>query len=290
MGVVILSRKKWYERVEIDRVTKDYVKTNCKITKREFELLEIIHDRKLVRRDMLEIISPSYRGLGNSRTRIINRSINKLFQMSCVDKVHERQEFMSGNYPATISIDKCGSIILGIQHKPRIKHMKSIVNGRAMITRKLPSNYRHIHGVNRIEVDTILFCEDTGSEIIRWVHENPQELHYANERVVVIPDIGMELKIAQKPFYAFIEYDTGSESKREREPPIIRDKIIKYKKYKLSRLWENEYPRFPMLLLVTEDENRTEFFNRKCKENGLLGLGIYYENYRTFLERLASKA
>lgn len=239
---------------------------------------------------MLEIISPSYRNLGINRTRIMNRSINKLFKNMCIDKIHEKQEFSSGNTPAILSLDRAGSIILGIQHKSRIKHIKSIVNGRTRITRKLPSNYRHIHGVNRIEMETILFCEDTGNEIVRWVHEKPQELHYANERVVVIPDLGVELKIAQKPFYAFIEYDTGSESKREREPPIIRDKIIKYKKYKLSRLWENEYPRFPMLLLVTEDENRTEFFNRKCKENGLLGLGIYYENYRTFLERLADKA
>lgn len=244
----------------------------------------------MVRRDMLEIISPSYRNLGSSRTRLMNRSVNKLFTNMCLDKVHEKQEFTSGNTPAILSLDRAGSLILGIPHKQRIKHIKSIVNGQTRITRRLPANYRHIHGVNQLEVDTILFCEETGNEIVRWVHEKPQELHYGNEKVVVIPDVGLELKVRQKPFYAFIEYDTSSENSGYKEPPIIRDKVIKYKKYKLSRLWESEYPRFPFLIFVGEDEKRIEFWNRKCKENGLLGIGVYYENYRTFLERLAEKA
>jgi hypothetical protein len=283
-------RKSWYEREEAEKVTKDWVKLYCKITDRERELLEIINQRKMVRRDMLEIISPSYRNLGDSRTRLMNRSVNKLFSNMCIDKVHEKQDFSSGNTPAILSLDRAGSLILGIPHRQRIKHIKSVVNGQTRITRRLPANYRHIHGVNQLEVETILFCEKTGSKIIRWHHEKPQELHYGNEKVVVIPDIGLELKVRQKPFYAFIEYDTGSENISHKEPKTISDKVIKYKKYKLSKLWEKDYPKFPMLLLVTEDEKRTQFFNRKCKENGLLGLGIYYENYRAFLERLADKA
>jgi len=286
------TRKGWYERPweETEKITLDFVKTNCKITKREKELLKIINERKMVRRDMLEIISPSYRYLGENRTRLINRSVKKLFHNMCIDKINERQEFNSGNTPAILSLDRAGSIILGVKHKRRIKHVKSIVNGQTEITRRLPSNYRHINGVNQLEVDTILFCEDTGSELVEWVHEKPQELHYGVERLIVIPDIGMTLKLNTehpKTFYAFIEFDTGSEGIREKEPKIIRDKIIKYKKYKLSRLWENDYPKFPMILLVTEDEKRTDFFNKKCRENGLLGLGIYYENYKEFLKRLA---
>lgn len=282
-------KSKWYEREQVEKINSDWVKLNCKITRREKELLEIIKNRKMVRRDMLEIISPSYRNIGDNRTLVLNKSIRKLFVKNCIDKAHESKGFQSGNTPAILSLDRAGSMILGVKHKPRIKHVKSVVNGKPYTTRRLPANFRHINGVNQLEVDTILFCEEKGWDIVRWIHEKPQELHYGGEKVVVIPDIAMELKTNTEPsksFIAFIEFDTGSESIREKEPRIIRDKVIKYKKYKLSKLWENDFQVFPVLILVTEDEKRTAFFNRKCKENGLVGLGVYYENYKKFLERL----
>src|SRR5690606_31610942 len=143
---------------------------NCKITNREMELLEIIRDRKLVRRDMLEIISPSYRNIGSSRTRIMNRSIKKLFKNMCIDKAHENQLLGEGNTPAIVSLDKAGSMLLGMKHKPRIRRDKKIVNGRSYFVRKLPINYRHINGVNRLEVETILTLDELGGEITQWVH------------------------------------------------------------------------------------------------------------------------
>lgn len=237
---------------------------------------------------MLEIISPSYRnaGTGSARTKILNNSLRKLFMKNCIDKAHESQAFFSGNTPAVLSLDRAGSMILGVKHRERIRQIKSVVNGKEYTTRRLPSNYRHINGVNQLEVETILFCEEKDFQIVRWIHEKPQKLHYGDETITVIPDVSVELKINGKPFYAFIEYDTGSESVRETEPRTIRDKVIKYKKYKLSRLWENDYDAFPMLLLITEDWKRTQFFNQKCRENGLLGLGVYHEKYTEFLERL----
>lgn len=281
----------WYEREQIKRVDMDWVVTNCRITDREFELLEIINDRKLVRRDMLEVISPSYRYLGDNRTRIMNRSINKLFKSMVLDKVHEPQRFMEGNTPAIVALDRAGSLILGVPHKQRIKYIKNITGGSEYIRRELPSNFQHINGINQIEVDTISFCEDTGSELIEWVHEKPVELYYGQDKVSLIPDISMKLKLVRNDsdaFCAFIEFDTGTESIRYREPPIIRDKIIKYRKYMLSKLWENEYPKFPFLLLVTQDEKRIDFFNKKCRENGVAGLGVYYKNYKKFLYKLSN--
>jgi len=242
----------WWEREEVERVTLDWVKTNCKITDRELELLKIINERKLVRRDMLEIISPSYRELGKNRTRIINRSIKKLFKNMCIDKTHEKQSLGEGNTPAILSVDKAGSIILGVKHKPRIKKVKKTVNDWHYFIRQLPINYRHINGINRLEVETILTLNEIGGEIIEWVHERPYELHYGQERLTVIPDVVAKLKFNTehpKEFYAYIEFDTGSENVGYKEPPIIRDKIIKYKKYKLSKLWEGEYPHFPIILL-----------------------------------------
>lgn len=284
-------RRGWYEREEVQKVNLDWVKTNCKLTSREKELLQLVYDRKLVRRDHLEIISKAYRYSGENRTRLLNRAIKKLYMKMCLDKVHEVQEIGRGNNPCIVGLDKGGSILLNVPHRKRITHAKSLVNGKSYITRSLPANYRHINGINQLEVDTILFCEGTENEIISWVHEKPQELHFGQEKVVVIPDIRMELKINTEPsksFYAFIEFDTGSESRGYKEPPIIRDKIIKYRKYKVSKLWNEEYPYFPYLIFVTEDEKRIAFFNKKCKENGLRGVAVYYKNYANFLNKLAT--
>ena len=273
-------RRGWYERQEIQRVTLDWIKANCKITDREMELLQIVKERKLVRRDMLEIISPSYRKLGKGRTKILNKSIRKLFEGNCLDKIHEELGG-GGNNPCTVALDKGGSLLLGVSHRKRISHRVE----RGYMKRSLPANYRHVNGVNKLEVETILFCEDTGSEILYWTHEEPQELHYGQEKVVVIPDVRVALKMRDKPFYAFIEYDTGSEDRRNKNDfPTIRDKLIKYKKYKISKLWDTPY--FPVILFVTEDDKRIPYVNKKIKELGLEGWGIYYENYKAFLERL----
>lgn len=282
-----IKRKGWYERPYIQKINLDWIKTNCRVTDREMEILKIIKDRKLVRRDHLEVISPSYRITGENRTKILNKSIGKLFRKHCIDKIHEERELgKGGNNPCVVALDRGGSLLLGIAHKRRIIHH----NSGEYLKRSLPSNYRHINGVNQLEVDTILFCEDANSEILAWHHEKPQELYYGQEKVIVIPDVGMTLKLNTEPprhLYAFIEFDTSSENRGYKEPPILRDKIIKYKKYKLSKLWEKEYPRFPLLVFVCEDEDRIKFWSKKCKENGLASVGVYHTRFREFLERIA---
>jgi predicted HTH transcriptional regulator len=277
------SRRGWYEREETEKVTLDWVKTHCRLTNREMELLEIIRDRKLVKRDHLEIISPSYRKAGDNRTEILNRSIRKLFRSMCIDKVHETRELgKGGNNPCTVALDRGGSVILGISHKRRILHRKE----GGYLRRVLPTNFRHINGVNQLEVETIILLEEIGGEILEWTHEKPQELHYSQEKVVVIPDVRVELKLREKPFYAFIEYDTGSEDRRNTTDfPTIREKLLKYKRYKMSKLWDTPY--FPVMLFVTEDDKRIPYVNKKLKELGLEGWGIYHENYTEFMERLA---
>lgn len=285
------SGGKWYERQETKKITLDWVKTNCKFTEREKELLQLVYDRKLVRRDHLEIISPSYRSIQDKDVRrvLICRAIKKMYQRMCLDKVHEPQEIGKGNTPSIVSIDKGGSILLGVSHKQRISHTSSLVNGVEYITRSLPANYRHINGVNQLEVETILLCEETGVDILRWDHEVSKKFYHGEEMIHVIPDVFMEINLKKKPLLAYIEYDTGAESIRYKEPPIIRDKVIKYRKYKISKLWvEDKLPYFPIILLVTEDIKRIKFFKDKCKENGLEGYGVYSENYNKLLRYLFS--
>ena len=282
---------RWNEREEVQRVTSDWVKMNCKLTEREKELLRLVYDRKLVRRDHLEVISSSFRKIESNRTRLLNRAVKKLYKNMCLDKTHEQQAIGSGNSPAIVAIDKAGSIILDVPHRRRIIQEKTLSKGKWYVARRLPANYRHINGVNQLEVDTINFCEQSGSSIVRWEHEVGKEFHFGAEKVHVIPDVTSELEIRNKTFLMFIEFDTGTENLRYKDSfPVIHEKILKYRKYKVSKLWESEYSSFPILLLVTEDDKRISYFNEKCKENGLIGFGVYYKNYTNFLKRLETLA
>lgn len=289
------SREHWYERVETKKVTKDWIKLNCKLTEREKELLPIIYERKLVRRDHLEIISPTYRKLGKNRTSLLNRAIKKLFKAMIFDKVHERQEIGKGCNPSTVSIDRAGSLILGVPHKKRIIHRSTSLKGKEYISRSLPANFRHINGVNQLEVDTILFCEENNYEIVEWKLEQPKSFQFNDEKIVLIPDVLVVLKVNGHNLAFFIEYDTGSEGLREPEPKIIKDKILKYKRYKSSQIWmAEEWQKhfsqsiFPFLLFVSEqeDKRRVDFFNRISKEYKVKGLGMYSENYSSVLDKL----
>lgn len=288
-----MTRKRWYEREEIKRATKDWVDLNCKLTVREEELLQLIYDRKLVRRDYLEIISPSYRTLGKNRSLILNRAINKLFKLNIIDKVHESMDIGKGNSPAIIAIDKCGSIILGVTHRKRIIHKYSEHGGKLYLKRELPINHRHINCVNKLEVETILLCEKHGYEILEWQLEKANSFTYMNEANILIPDVLLVIRAHDEKLPIYIEYDTGTEGIREKEPRAIKDKILKYKRFKLSNIWVNQEwqihfdsPVFPLVLFVTEDEKRIDFFKRKSNEHSVKSLSIYHDKYSNVLKEL----
>jgi hypothetical protein len=201
-----------------------------------------------------------------------------------LDKVHEVQEIGMGNTPCIVAIDKGGSILLGVPHKYRITHKLSKVKETSYITRILPLNYRHVNGVNQCEVDTILFCEDTNNELLKWEVEVSATFFYNNEKISLITDAFVELKFGARNCLIFLEYDTGSENaRRTTDFPIIYNKLVNYRRYFRSSVWQDKYKVFPLLLLVTEDGNRIEYFNKKCKELGLRGYGVYYEKYTNAL-------
>lgn len=295
-----MGKKGWYEREEVPSINHDWVQLHCKnITNREMDLLRIVNERKLVRRDHLEIIHEEYRKAGDTRTSILNRSISKLFQKLCLDKVHEEAEYRSGNLPAVVALDRAGALILGLdkKFKRRIKHDElRIINTKKHIFRELPSNYPHIHGVNQLEVDTILLCEELGIDIVRWdLEEKNTRLFMYNERYILIPDVFLLLRVNNKPFIAYIEYDTGKEDFRYKDKyPTLREKLEKYQKYKLSRTWKNEkwaeISPFPLLIFVAEDKKRIPYVNDKGKLLGLKVLAIhsseFQDNLKTLLKAL----
>ena len=255
--------------------------------------MQLVYDRKLVRRDHLEVISPSYRKLGVSKTRLMNRAIKKMYKSMILDKAHEKQDIGKGNNPAFVSVDKAASLILGVPHKRRIIHRVSKHKGNEYIVRSLPSNVQHINGVNKLEVETILLCDEKRYEILDWQLEKPKTFNYSDEKVVLIPDVLMLLDIEGKRLAAFIEFDTGSEGLREKNPQVLSDKLIKYKRYKSSQLWTEEKWQeyfevkiFPLLLFVTLDEKRIDFWNRKSKELGVKSVAMYIDKYVDVLKKL----
>lgn len=283
------SKKSWYARNEKNRITKEYVDNYCKITDRELRLLKIIHERKMVRRDLLEIISSDYRDLGSNRTRILNRSLDKLFQNLCIDKIHEKQDFKKGNKPMIVALDKAGSILLDVKHKSRIKRTKTIVNGELIYIREIPNSFAHSHGINLIECQSILYCDKNNITITEWSIEKPIRFIYGMSEVFLIPDVRFCLKSNTDDFkdiYGYIEYDTGSENIRHKKPKIIIEKIDKYSKVFNSGYWKSFTDKLPILIFVTEDKKRIKFFNDLCKEKGVFGIGTYSKNYPQVFDRI----
>lgn len=283
-----MSKRGWYSREEVNRISQDWISMNCKnITNREKELLRIVWERKMVRRDHLEVIHPLYRNVGDRRTSVLNRSITKLFRKMCLDKAHEEAEFMKGNTPAVVAIDKAGAFLLGKKFRRRIKQNKRLINGETFVFRSLPTNYRHIHGVNELEVKTIELCQNKGFSLIRWdlEQENAQKLSFS-EKFTIIPDIFTIIKADNKPFLAFIEYDTGSEDNRYKDKfPTLREKLEKYQQYMRSGVWKKQWwatkikTGFPILLFVTEDERRIDYINKKGKSLGIRVVAMHTNEY-----------
>lgn len=206
-----------------------------------------------------------------------------------IDKVHEKQVLGSGNKPCVLALDRAGSLFLKVSHRQRITQEKKLVKGRTYVFRQLPNYFRHVNGINQMEVDTILLGEKSDVEIERWQHERGREFQFGDEKILVVPDVYTILRSRGRPIYFYIEYDTGSEDRGRKDHfPTIYNKIIKYRKYKVSELWRDHAETFPVILFVTEDERRVDYFNKKCRENGLQGWGILPENYSEFIEHYTS--
>lgn len=259
------------------------------------ELLHIIQRRKLVRRDHLEIISPEYRYL-KDRTRTLNKSLSKLFQRMCIDKYHEEMEYMAGDSPAIIALDRAGTILLSrylnkdLRHSKKIDHIKKIYGNKTYYIRKLAVPFAHIHGVNQLEFETINLCEEIGANLLVWNLEYENYRKYgADQEAGIKPDVFMIIRVDNKPFVAYIEYDNGTEDKHQTKSiPYLTDKLKKYRMYMLSKEWGREnwfdlYPHFPPIIFVVQTKQRVGVLEEKAKELKLNLIAITKDNYQHML-------
>jgi hypothetical protein len=287
------KRTGWYDRIEHSKISQEWVRLHCKnVTKRELELLKIVYYRKLLRRDHLEIIHSGYRNL-SQRTNVLNRSINKLFSLSCLDKVHEEAEFMKGNFPAILSVDRAGAILINKPYKQRIPTKKRVIGNETIIFREIPNSLIHTNGINKLEVDTILFTEEHGYKF-KWrlERDNYKEFFWNKEKIGLKPDVLLILNADNKIYFFFIEYDTGTEDNRHAKNfPTLLHKMENYHKYKSIGQWKSEdwakkfNAPFPLVLFVTEDEKRIEYIKEKGGKIGLRVDAVLSSNY---IEGLAS--
>lgn len=290
-------RRSWYERNEEHRISEDWVKLHCKnITKREKRLLEIVYERRIVRRDHLEIIHEDYRNIPR-RTNVINRSIKKLFDCMALDKVHEKPEFMEGNLPAIVAIDKAGSIILNKPFKRRIKQEKRIINQKEMIFREIPPNFSHFHGINALETITIQWILSKNYKF-KWflAQYNEKRFKFNQEDVILIPDVFVVINANNSIFLFFLEYDTGTEDRGNKSRfPVIDEKLDKYRRYKATGVWKEEWwakqvvTGFPLMLFVTEDPYRIDHINKESKKMGLHVDAILVSDYTKKLDSLVER-
>ena len=247
----------------------------------------------MVRRDHLEFLHEGYRDIPR-RTNVLNRSIKKLFEKMCLDKAHEESEYLKGNKPCILSVDRAGCILLDKPYRKRFETEKRFLKGKEYVFRKIPSHYNHIHGVNKLEIETLEFCVDNNFKKVIWQLEedNIKSFEFNKEKIIVKPDVFVILNVG-KPLVYFIEYDTGSENRGYVNSfPTILEKLEKYQRYKMIGDWQNEWwakkinTNFPLILFVTEDNKRIDYIIQKGKAMGLKVDCILSNEYKEKIKNL----
>lgn len=281
-------RRGWYERQEEKKINQDWVDLYCKnITSREIKLLEYIEYRKMASREHLQYLVEEYRDLASS-TKIINNSLSKLYQKHCLDKCHEELPYGMGNAPAIYSLDRAGALLLNLPFRRRFKKVKKATTTLTL----LPTNFKHIHKVNELEVQTLKKCFEYNCKLFRWdlEHLNKKVIPTNSGKVALISDVFVVINKQNLPIVYFLEYDTGNEDFRNSTSfPTLKEKLDKYYIYKTSGIWRTEWfnvqlkTGFPTIVFVTEDKKRIPYLNKYFKQLQLTAYVMEFEQYEKWL-------
>ena len=230
-----------YERPEVKQITKQWVRENCHgVTERDMGLLKLLADRKLLRRDQLEILYPEF-----PSTDFLNKRLGILYKKHLIDKIYPTVGLGKGSSKQHICLDRAGLILLDIE-----KFNKPIKTDKDN-NKSLPLGWEHGVMINDYECRLRQFFGASQSTILKYEVENP--LPYNETKL--IPDIFFLVKHEGKGYLFFIEVDLGTE-----DIPYVKRKIDSYVDYYTSRFWLKESwakvfktPTFPRVLFLTED-------------------------------------
>lgn len=257
------------DREPIKYITKSWVQENVKnITKRDLELLKIIYENKIVTRDQLITLHPSFSNKRQS-VNIINRRLKVLYDNYCIDRVQPTVGIGEGSSQYHITLDRAGAILLGIEN------FRSIViyDPSSYPSKRLPMYYKHTIGIVDMKCTITELLREIEGEIVYWGLEEENKIHFKFKKEFTLkPDVIAILRKNQNGFIFFYEHDQGTEFRN-----IIKAKIEAYAAYRLSNIWINQrwakimkVPTFPTLVILTAgDEKRIEWIEKISKSSGI---------------------
>jgi len=229
-----------YNRPEVKQVTKQWVKENCKnVTERDLELLKVIHQHRILRRDQIQRLYPRF-----PSTDFLNKRLKMLYDKHIIDRVYPPVGIGKGSSKQHVCLDRAGVILLGLDsyNKPISYHKGQKI---------LPLGWEHRVALNEYECRIREFCRSIGARVVYYKTEKP----YAYNDTRIIPDITCVISHMNKGYSFFIEVDLGTE-----DLPYLKKKIDSYMSYKVSNQWHKEKwsrvfksPKFPKVLVFTED-------------------------------------
>lgn len=230
-----------YERPEVKQITKLWVKEYCKhVTERDMGLLQLLPERKLLRRNQIEILYPKF-----ASTDRLNKRLRKLYELHVIDRIFPRVGPGEGSSQQYICLDRAGIILLGIE-----RYNKPITTD-VLGNKALPLGWEHRVLINDYECHLVQLMHELGGSILAYESERPHSFG----DTILIPDIFCLFKISKRGFMFFIEVDLGTE-----DIPRLKHKLDLYTQYYLSKSWlQHDWahifhiPTFPRVLLFTEE-------------------------------------
>lgn len=249
-------------------VSKTWVEENSQnLTSRDEGLLKIIHQKRYLKRDQIEILYPHF-----ASTNVLNRRLKTLFEKHFIDRFYPSVRTGEGSSQQYVCLDRAGAVLFDLG--PFRKPIRYGPEGE----RYLPQDWRH-HSLIidaecaiRKEFDVVLM-------------EQEERRIFGRDRIL-IPDILTIVRVQNKGGAFFLEVDMGTE-----DIGIIREKVERYKQYYWSRAWMREKwvglfkaPIFPSLIFLNNSsEQRREAIRRCTKESNLL---VFVEPQEALPERM----
>jgi hypothetical protein len=257
------------ERPEVKLISKQWVRENCRnVTDRDLGLIKAVYQRRLVRRDQIEILYPEF-----PSTDFLNKRLTKLYKQHIIDRTYPPVGLGEGSSKQHICLDRAGAILLGIE-----KYNKPINPDKT-----LPLGWEHRIALNEYECIIRQTVKLLGAEIKLYQVEQP----HAYLDTKLIPDINCLITCNGKGYLFFIEVDLGTE-----DIPYVKRKLDSYVDYYMSREWLKEpwarvfkIPTFPRVLFLTENKRtkRQNSLQEHTKDSGVNFLIDFHENFREIL-------
>lgn len=268
-----MNRK--YERPEIKQVTKQWVRENCtNVTERDMGLLELLADRRILRRDQIQQLYPHF-----SSSDFLNKRLNILFKKHLIDKIYPTVGLGKGSAKQHICLDRAGMILL--DKEGYTKPIRTDKDGN----RSLPLGWEHTIMLNEYECQIRDFFNEPHSEIKYYYSETG--VHFGDTRL--IPDIFFLVKHKGKGYAFFVEVDLGTE-----DIPYVKKKFDTYVNYYASKRWVGDEwarlfktPVFPRVLFFTEN-GRSKRVNTLREYSKDLSVRFFVEEHNNLFKTLYS--